>query len=310
MHLELEAQGLSDPGLPRGGPAQLRALVARIKKHPRELYWRHRLVQSIDPMAPSPPRLRSLLLDSARKLLVADPDWFVAVGLPSRVVDRWTQAEATSLLHGFKCKPIERQHWTLARFWFGAAFRSVDLKAFLARARTELEAIPSAKRSEEHAEFLGEVLVRLDDGSFARQLKTLTAGLPMGSPAIAHRLLAWMEHCAKDEASFEHLAAIFRSLPVQLRSGRGRIAFDNLEGMRELALGDLGAVEVRLKGMIELAPQADFLGNADTMQLVRALAEKKAFPSLVRQYVEAALQSDWREWVRPELEKFLGQIAP
>ena len=308
MNLELEAQGLADPSLPRGGPTQLRALVARIKKHPRELYWRHRLVQSIDPMAPAPPRLRPLLLDSARKLIIADPDWFVAVGLPSRVVDQWTQAEATTLLRGFKCRPIERQHWALARFWFGAAFRSVDLKAFLVRARTELEAIPSAKRSEDHAEFLGEVLLRIDDGSFAQQLKTLTSGLPMSSPVIASRLLAWMAHCAKDAPSFEYLAEIFRSLPVQLRGGRDRIAYDNLEGMRELAAGELGSVEARLKGMIELAPQADFLGNPDTMQLVRALAEKKALPSLVRQYVEAALQSDWREWVRPELEKFLLEI--
>ena len=75
--------------------------------------------------------------------------------------------------------------------------------------------------------------------------------------------------------------------------------------MRELARGDLSAVEARLRGMIELAPQADFLGNPDTMQLVRALAEKKSLLPMVKQYIEAALQSDWREWVRPELEKFL-----
>jgi hypothetical protein len=140
-----------------------------------------------------------MLLESARKLITADPEWFVAVGLPSSVVNKWTQTEATTLLRGFKCRPMERLHWVSARFWFAAAFRSVDLKSFL--------------------------------------------------------------------------------------------------------------VEARLKEMIELAPQASFLGNDDTMQLVRALGAKKKFLSLVKQFVDAALQSDWREWVRPELEKFRLELG-
>lgn len=173
-------------------------------------------------------------------------------------------------------------------------------------ARRELDAIPLRQREHEHAELLGSVLRRLDMTEFAAAVPTLTRGLDFESPVIDTRLLGWMSHLleADQPEAYAHLADTFRRLPIHLRSGRARVVFNNLEGLVALRRGDLEATGKCLDEMIALAPQAGFLGNADTMTLARALAKEGLLLADVARYVDASLLSDWRAWVRPQLEAF------
>jgi hypothetical protein len=138
----------------------------------------------------------------------------------------------------------------------------------------------------------------------------LTVGLDLASPVVASRLLKWLS-CV-DEANlseaYSHLSATFQGLPIQLRSGRDRVVFDNLEGLVALRRRDLSAVAKCLEEMIALAPQAEFLGNDEAMSLARALAKERTLLGEVGRYVDAVLLSDWRSWVRPTLEAFRREL--
>jgi hypothetical protein len=312
MNIDADARGMAMPSLPASlSRSGLTAVVAQIKRRPGELYWRFRLVHGINPSQPAPERFRQLILESVERIVAADPGWFASVGLPSFVLTRWTAKEVEAVLKRFNCRPRELERWTRARFWFSTGYRSVDQRAFLSAARRELEAISSRERRKQHAEFLGEVLLRLDATEFARVVEERTPGLDLESPVVGSRLLQWLSRVNEAGLSeaYSHLSATFQALPIQLRSGRDRVVFDNLEGLVALRRRDLSAVGKCLEEMIALAPQAQFLGNDETMALARALAKERTLLAEVGRYVDAVLLSDWRSWVRPKLEEFRRELG-
>jgi hypothetical protein len=289
----------------------LRRTVAHITRRPQELYWRFRLIRGLDPSKGAPRPLRALALDSARRLIAADPAWFAETGLPAMMLTGWTPAEARAVLTPFRSMPRAAASWVRAWFWFSCSTRCTDERLFLTEARGQLESIPVRSRPPDYAEFLGEVLLRHDVAAFEGRVTDLVEGLDDDSPSIAHRLLRWMSRfeATRRDGPYRVLAARFRALPVHLRSGRDRIVFDTLEGLRALRAGDLKTTRACLDEMIVLAPQAEFLANDDTMALVRELKTRKQLLPQVRRYVDATLTSDWRSWVRPELEEFQRAVT-
>lgn len=198
---------------------------------------------------------------------------------------------------------------TLAVFWWGVAHRIEERDDALQEARAAIESIPGRRWTPLHAELLGELLIRLEPEAFTHQLTTLLP-LALAHPVQSHLVVTWLEQVADwvDDRPFMVLVARFKEMPEHARSPRDRVALASIVGARALRSGDVVSAEASLREMIALSATAEFLGNRDTMMLARALVGQRKLLPLVREYLAGVLKSDWRAWVRPEIENLLASI--
>lgn len=306
MNLQLIAKGYAADDPSRAG--SLRPVLATARKHPRELYWRSRVLQCATDVA-SKGAERKFVFESLLRVLAADPGLFVQRGLPVGLFRRWTWSEAGKAAAALKWRDATARATTLAVFWWGVAHRIGERNEALKAARAAIESISERRRTPLHAELLGELLIRLEPEAFTSQLSALLA-LALDHPVQSHLVVNWLEQVADwaDARPFKLLVARFNEMPEHARSPRDRVALASIVGARALQSGDLGTAEASLREMIALSTTTEFLGNPETMSLARALVAQRKLLPLVRDYLTGVLKSDWREWVRPEIEKLLASF--
>lgn len=285
----------------------IKQALARVKKNPRELYWRSRLVHASHNVGHEP--VRKIVLESFHRVLAADPEVFITQGLPFTLLSKWSIAEAHAVTKALKWRDRAVRLKCTAVFWWAISQRCTDRLEALKQSRAALDAIPESKRDDEHAELLAELLINLDPPGFTAALPRLLSSAA-SHPVAGHTHIQWLARVKtwEDSTAFDFLVAEFSKLPEHARSPRDRVACASFVGARALERDDIALADASLDEMLRHATSAQFLGNEDTMLLPGALAKRKLLIPKVISYLEGVLKSDWRGWVRPGIESDLRDL--
>jgi hypothetical protein len=177
--------------------------------------------------------------------------------------------------------------------------------AALREARQEFERVPPQARRN-HPQLWAKLLLATAPGDFEVHLEEILDGLRATPFALGMaRVEEWTRARGLSAQARERLGRFIDELPDNLIDPMVRLARTEQRGLTALKAGDLTGAGAALSAMSRWAAFASFPGNH--LALADAAADKGVLSEERAALLKVLLTREWRNWVRPGIEKRLAQ---
>lgn len=279
---------------------KLAQVLAEIRASPKHLYWRWRLLTWEKPRGVS----RALLLESLLLVTRAMPQF----AIPPQEIRRWSLKEARQWVRLLRGANSAETHLVRAKALSSLTTVRADAAAAIREARREFDRLPlRAKKA--HPLLWGRILLADEPPAFDASLDDIFDGLRQTPSADVG--MTWVSWWLKDRkvpsVSRDRIRKFIDDLPDNMVDPSVRIDLAENDGLKAIVAGDLIRAAAAFDTMTRWAAFDNFPGNR--MKLVDAALAKGVLREQCQAFLAVVLKGEWRDWVRPKIEKRAASAA-